>query len=380
MTRMISVGYIGVMTNRFGQDQEKEVSSPPSGQEQGTKSSADTSFNTSSNTSSPLNSAQSQDFSTSQTPDSSPLSPPVSQQSTDRLEEQPPSPPLADYTTGSSRGWLKLLFFFLILASGGGAAFFLINFLSTPKRVKEKVLLIQPAYEEYVQSVDKIAEDLKEEVEGDSESIRRAVEKGKGLLKEAESKKRALSSLLDSSNPKQLDFYLAKIRQYITKSEELIKLERESVRMGDAWIDPVKRYEDLTVRVSGISNYLYTDPNRYLEELDKIIQEEKEIIKVLKSFTSPNSNVNRMNQALVKSIEDEVRFLEEMRQAVEERSVAKISAAQQRYASNTQTSSKEIRRLLDVIKEEVNSIEEELKRLDSQVRDEYQGLRTRYRF
>jgi hypothetical protein len=270
---------------------------------------------------------------------------------------------------------------FLAIAAIAGGGFLAANFINTPKKVKEKAELVQSAYLSYEQVVDKVIEDMKDESgASDSESVRRSVEKSRGLLKEVREKRSSLGNLVNTPAPKQMEPYINKINEYITKSDQVIKLEQENVKLGDVWVDILKKYEEINVSLAGVSNYLYSDPTKYVEGLGKAIKDEKEMIDSLKSVKSVDPTVDKLNRALLATFETEEKFLEEMKQAVEKRSVFQITAAQKKYASDSQTASKELNRATDAVKNKVDDLKDELGKINKEVENEYQGLRSRYRF
>jgi hypothetical protein len=69
----------------------------------------------------------------------------------------------------------------IILAGIAGVAllgvggFLLFNAINTPAKVKENVSIAQPIFVQYKQSVDKIVEHLKEDGNGDSDSLVRSL-------------------------------------------------------------------------------------------------------------------------------------------------------------------------------------------------------------
>jgi hypothetical protein len=297
----------------------------------------------------------------------------------------PPAPPTSpavpeEKQTSGRKPW-KFVVLFLAIAAIAGGGFLAANFINTPKKVKEKAELVQSAYLSYEQVVDKVIEDMKDESgASDSESVRRSVEKSRGLLKEVREKRSSLGNLVNTPAPKQMEPYINKINEYITKSDQVIKLEQENVKLGDVWVDILKKYEEINVSLAGVSNYLYSDPAKYVEGLGKAIKDEKEMIDSLKSVKSVDPTVDKLNRALLATFETEEKFLEEMKQAVEKRSVFQITAAQKKYASDSQTASKELNRATDAVKNKVDDLKDELGKINKEVENEYQGLRSRYRF
>ena len=267
-----------------------------------------------------------------------------------------------------------------VVAVLGIGAYLAAGFFSTPAKVKDKYETIQPVFEDYAKAIGKITEDLKVESNFfDSAAFERALVKSENLIAEAENAGKTLENLLSKSTLAPLADYQKNILEYINQSKNIIKLERDIVDWGSAVSSPFRDYEELLVDVSGLSNYMVSDPDKYLEELKKATEKERQIVEKLNQVAA-DSEIGEMNMALAQQMQAEVNFFEELSAAVAKRSTKLIAEAQKNFTVESQAAGKEISRISDKLDEKVSKVTDELTTLNSQVAEAGANLRREYRF
>lgn len=272
----------------------------------------------------------------------------------------------------------------IILAGIAGVAllgvggFFLFNAINTPAKVKENVSIAQPIFVQYKQSVDKIVEHLKEDGNGDSDSLERSAKKSEDLVKQAETEQANLTQVMKAITVSELQGYKKLLEDYVTVSVKIISYERENGQLADAYVKPIKDYEELTVKLSGASNYVYSDPDKYMMILASGITDEEDILTKFKKIEL--KYFQKYNDQFVKNISDEVDFLKNVKAAVESRKTADIAVASQKYSANTQQNSKALNRIVEQLNDDVKSLAETATSNADQINSEYNRLRTKFNF
>ncbi len=269
----------------------------------------------------------------------------------------------------------------LLIAVLAGGAIFAVNAFVVPTKIKEKVELTQPIFEEYSKVVGEIGDDLKEEnpTASDSESIERAKQKSDGLLKSESEIAARLSPAVEKLNLKQLAQYRSNIESYQSKAKELVVLERDSVSFAAAYVDSIREYEKLVVDISGTNNYILSDPDKYVAGMNEVVTKYKSILENLKKGQLQGEMEN-LSQAVIRRMEEELSFIEKIKSGVEARDAASITEAEQKWTQSEQDSTKNINRIADRLKEVVRGAVGEINSLKSKVDGEYGQLRSRYKF
>ncbi len=285
-------------------------------------------------------------------------------------------PSAAQPATAKKRNMLPLLVVLLILLIGGGVTLYTL-FFDSPAKIKEKVKVSHPVFLSYVRLVEKVADHLKEEADSDADSIERYGAKGEDLLKDVRDEKGNLTTEMSGMNSGKLKKYKDALQAYVTKSDELYKLEENNVTFSQAYVEPLRKYEKLTIDVQGASSYLYSDPDKYVSILNKAIADEKSVIRDLKKL-SLEGDMGLMHEAFIATMETEVTFLEDMVKAVEDRDSSTIATATQKYAQEQQKNTKELKRVSDKLDNLVEDLSDDLDGLRDKVEDEYNNLKDEY--
>jgi hypothetical protein len=267
----------------------------------------------------------------------------------------------------------------VILLGVGG--YFLMDMLNTPAKVKGKAEVVQPAFTDYSKAMTKISDYMLDDTSSssDSDSIERSVEKGKNLVKEAGRTKKTLSGLLSDVNMSQTKDYKTAIESYIKTAEMVEKEADANVTLGEAYIEPLRKLEDMSVELSGASTYMYSDPEKYNQILTSAIKDVDAITKQLESAKA-TGDLQESHTLFVKTMKAQSTFLSAILDAVKSRETNAIATATQAYAEEAQALQKDISRVSDKMKDTNEEQADALEELQEKVETEYQDLKREYKF
>ena len=274
---------------------------------------------------------------------------------------------------------LKIIIPIVVVVALAVAAFFVVNFLNTPARVKEKTLVTQPVFDNFKRTIGKLSDHLRKESKADPDAIDRDAQEGDNLIKDAKKDKEQLTTDIASLGLSELSSYKNNLNLYLTKVSDLIDLEEQNVKLLRALSQPIRDYKKMTIDMSGASLYLYSDPAKYMSILDSAIKEEERIIGNLKQLDL-KGDVKDLNDAFVKIMQVENDFLKEMKTAVDNRNNTQIATAQQKFLEGQQSAQQDYNRVLDKLDKKVRDTTDEADALSDKVNADYQGLRSKYNF
>jgi|GEM_PF-2185177 len=267
-----------------------------------------------------------------------------------------------------------------IVAALAAGAFFIASAINVPVKVKENAEMLQPVFDEYAKNVNKIIDDIKDESAGsDADSFERAAKKSETLAKTAESAGKSLTSVVAGLSMKEMSAYKLKIGEYISKGNELIAYEKAMAQWGLGMVDPLKQYETMVLKISGMNNLMMSNPDLYVKSIGDLIVQEEAIIKQMEKV-AVSSDFEAEHRAIVNNLKVEVDFIKKMKTGVENRSVAEITAAEQTYTQERQNGSKSLNRASDALKEKTKEMSSDTQTAQEAVKDEYSRLKLTYKF
>lgn len=267
----------------------------------------------------------------------------------------------------------------IILAVIGVGSYFLYTKTAAPLKVKEKVTVIHPIFTDFSKAVKKSGEHLKEPSGKDAGALERYAERGKGELKTTEDTLSALKPLVDSLSLSEMSAYKQKVSDAISKSDKVISLEKANLQFSEGYVQPLKDYEQLTISIAGVGQYLYTDPARYVKEVSEAVAKEDAIIKTLKGLTI-EGDFKDYHESFIKTIEVEKEALESMSKAVENRDNNAINTAVKNYASAQKKNADDVSRIKDELEKKINDAIDDADSAIELVNKEYDDLRRAYNF
>lgn len=259
-------------------------------------------------------------------------------------------------------------------------SFFVFNTLNKPAQIKEKSNIVQPLFLDLKRSIEDVGEHIKDTPSGtDADSGERYTKKGKGFVKIASDNLDKLKVQAEKLNFSETDDYKKQLNEYITKSEELIQYEKDDIKLGEDYVDPQRDYEELTKSISGVSNYMYSDPARYVKEVTVAIDKEDGIIKDFEKLNE-DGLFKKYHEAFIKSLKAEKALLEQAKDAVTNRDDAALTAAIKKYSQDTQDLSKDMSRYQDEAKEKYESVIKDLKTLADKIEEDFNQLKDKFKF
>lgn len=217
-----------------------------------------------------------------------------------------------------------------VVALLSAITYFAFTTIVSPAKIKEQVVLTQEVLTNYNRSLTDIMSSLVEDDPETSAGMERSLEKSTSLLNEVEKHQKSMDDLLVKITASQLEKYRTSLEEYIKLANEIIFVQKDYVAISEGYIKPFKAYEELNLAVAGVSNYMYSDPTKYVSELDKFITEHEKIYQDLKKI-EPKGWFVEGHEAMLKSIDINTKLLKEMKEAVGKRSQQDIIAATKKF-------------------------------------------------
>lgn len=277
------------------------------------------------------------------------------------------------------KGLTPVITLILIVAAIGGS-FLVFNTLNKPAQIKEKSNIVQPLFTDLKRSMEDIADHIKDTPSGsDADSSERYSTKGKGFVKTATDNLDKLKNQINNINFSETADYKKNLDAYIAKSVELIQYENDDIKIGVDYLGPKRDYEDLTKSISGVSNYMYSDPARYVKEVSAAIEKEDEIIEDFEKLNE-DGMYKKYHQTYIKTLKAERDLLKQAKDAVSNRDNAALTTAVKKYSADAQDLAKEMSRYQDEAKEKYTTAISDLKGLADKTENSFSQLKDKYKF
>lgn len=262
----------------------------------------------------------------------------------------------------------------LLLLIGVGGGYYLMNVVNKPAQIKQAVEPTQEPFNNYARSIEDLAADFDDSGSGsDADSLERSVQKTKGLLTTAEDNRKILEPLVDKINFSETSALKSELQEYLDKSKKLIDIQAENVRVGEKIIAPIRKYQDLSVELAGVANYMFSDPTRYTQTVSEFIAEDEKLIQEMEAIDAKDGP-KEVVDILVKKMKSEKVFLEEIVEAVRTRDSAAIASAEKVYTQEAVEIEKELNRITDKQKEEVKNLSRDLEDLADKVKASFSNM------
>ena len=274
---------------------------------------------------------------------------------------------------------ILLLAGLLLLGVGAGGGYLVLNTVNKPERIKSSVQPTQTAFESYNSSISDIIEYLEEEdSNSDSESIERSIQKSKGYVSTAET---ALTSLKDANMKLGSDtkIYKEEIEKYVTTAQPIFEKAKHENTVGEQMVPLIKEMEKMNSDLSGVANYMYSDPDKYISLVNEYIKKQEEILTKFKAIKTEGETKEEIDNA-IKLFEAASNFLKDVVKAVENRDNEAMVQAQKAVSQKSEDLQKQTNRLKDTRKEKLKQTKKELESIEKKINDEYQSLKNEYKF
>ncbi len=251
--------------------------------------------------------------------------------------------------------------------------------LNKPTQIKEKAEVTQPVFRNYVRSMEEVASHIEEDSGTDADSMERYSQRGNGIVKSAEDNLKTLKPLVEKVRFKEAEKYKQDLDSYVSKSGELLQMEKDDLELLNGYIPVVRDYQALTVSLSGTYNYLRSDPARYVKEVQRAVDTEDRLISSLRAI-NPKGYTQKFHEAFVATLKTEREFLAETEKAVVNRDNNGLATATKKYSEATQENTRNSNRVEDERKQKRKDLIRDLKSLSEDTEREYSDLKTRFKF
>lgn len=301
----------------------------------------------------------------------------------DTHSQHHPVPPPSNPTPLKPKNNLKILYILssvIVLLIIGFGSVFALDQLNTPSKIKQRVSITQPVFEDYMLTIDQISDHLtKDDDNSDSDSMEREAEKAKSLYEQAEKTHQTLIGFLPQLDIKEITAYKTNLNQYLEKTNKLIELEKASGNTYKSYSSIMRDYEDVITTIGNANSYIVNNPDKYVEEMNKAIQQEKDLIEKMKNMESIEETKELIEYS-PKIFETEVDFIEKMVDGVKTRDYNAITQAQSEFTKNQTKVSKDVKRLEDELDELTENLIREISAIEEQIKNEYNRLSIQYKF
>lgn len=312
-------------------------------------------------------------------PSTAPITPP--QETPVATPPIPQVPAQNQGTTIKKKNPIVALFGILVVLALAVGGYFAFNMITTPTQVKQQVGMTHTVFKDYRNSMNKLIEDFLSDSSDQStpESVERALQKTKDIVKTAQKERETLTGHVEDISVSAGNEYKTQVQKYLDDSGELIAMDEKGIELFSQYIAPLKKYTEVTVAAAGISQYMYSEPSKYISELEKLIKEEESLIETFKGMNAVAPYVE-IHNGYVKSMEAELSFLQDMKKAVTNRDTKSLTTATQTYAQKAQDNSKMYEKAQDDLETSVENIQDDLKSISDKIDEEYSSLQRKYSF
>lgn len=275
--------------------------------------------------------------------------------------------------------WIYIVVAIAVIFVGVGG-YFLFSALNKPAVIREKSSLTQSLFLDFKYSVEDIADHINETPSGsDVDSSERYSQKGSSLVKTASDSVDKLKAQIDKLDLPETQAYKKSLTDYISKSEELIKFERDDIKISQDYDSPRRDYEQLTKDLAGVANYMYSDPARYVKEVGSAIEKEDKIINTFESMNEEGL-FKKSHEVFIKILKSERNYLQNVKDAVSNRDDSALAEAAKKYGEDSVNNAKELSRVKDEAKEKYKSVISDSKFLAGKVDQAYNSLKNQFNF
>ncbi len=249
----------------------------------------------------------------------------------------------------------------------------------SPVKVASSAEDINSSFVKYSRLVKRAYDHLEEESGSSADGLERYAAQGEDLMSELRGARVEMDKTLDKSKSKKLDKYLLALNDYLSTADKLSRMEEENVKISNGMIKPTRMYEELTIELSGASNYMFSDTKKYAEILVGGVAELKKI-KGLFQLIEVGDPFDEYNNYTVKTIDIELKYFEDLMSAVENRDSAALTNASKVYAEEMQRNGSDAARVSDKIKNDIKELGQKLEEQKEDVNAEYNNLKSQYKF
>lgn len=292
---------------------------------------------------------------------------------------QPTTPPGQNSSEQKKGGLLLPIIIVIVLLVLGIGGFIAYGAVTKPIIVKEKAQTAKPLLDDYDKTIDKLIKLFEEDTAFETDTYERAAEKGEGLIKTADTQRAEIEKKIKEMSIPELSNYKNYLSTYLKTSDEILNLNKDYVKFLRGYVQPLKDYEEETLAMSGASNYMYSDTQKYVSVINEAIKKEEAIIKNLEGLVFSN-DLQKAHETLTKTFRIETDLLIALVKAVETRDTNKITEAQQKYTADLQQILKDFSRFNDKIKDSMETNKDRLESIKSEIDQEYNTLKSKFTF
>lgn len=267
----------------------------------------------------------------------------------------------------------------LLILAGLVIAYFALNTVNKKAQIKTEIDNINVAFDAYSQSVKELGEEMLDEGTGsDVDSLERSLQKGKTALKSVEDNLSILSPMVDKLSSPETAEYKANLKSYIDKSTQLSVLSKDDLGLFEKLMPHLREMTRIGVDLSGIANYMYSDPDKYVKEVTAAIdQQEKVLTEIGKIQTNGDAKESLDN--LIKVTRYSIDYVRELSLVVGKRDQDGIAALEKKDAKVQEELDKESNRIRDSQKEKRKELIRELESLKDKIKNQYSELKATYK-
>ncbi|MFZ5377038.1 MAG: hypothetical protein ACOZAN_05260 [Patescibacteria group bacterium] len=257
--------------------------------------------------------------------------------------------------------------------------FFLAEVMMRPARIRDQVVMSKRVIDDYQKDLDEMIDVMVNDEVETADGMERASEEAKSLLKDAEDNHKKLADLEESITLGQLEDYKEAVSKYRDVAEKIIAAQKDYAMLSEQYVGPFRELEDLNVKMEGISQYMFDDPDKYVSELNQYSKKQAEIADTFKKIETKGWFVET-HQVVISTFDATSNFMVLMASAVSNRSQNEIRSAGQKFAEDMQKVQNDSEKAEDNFDRQAKDALEELNDSYAAIEEEYDNLKLKYKF
>ena len=291
-----------------------------------------------------------------------------------------PTTPVATDLGAAKKKPNKMILFggLVVLIAISIVSYFVFNVVTTPARVKDQTAITQKVISDYNDTLDEIMTELIEDEVSSANDLERSLKDAKDLLQEAEEQHDRLEELTDEITVAQLKEYKSFLQDYLSSGQEVIDVQKDNIKMGEAYLKPFRDMEELQIDKAGMSTLMISDPTEYVDEVEDYLEQQRLITKTFEEADVTGLFVD-YHQTFVETLKLMTDYVETMKEAVEARSTQKMVEADREFAKPLKNLSEKEEKVKDVFDKKIEDLRDAVEDKFDLVDEEYGKVKEKYK-
>lgn len=267
-----------------------------------------------------------------------------------------------------------LVLLVLCVGVAGALGWYIID--QTKKR-NDYLSEMKESIEESGNDVEKLAKHMIEDDNldpKDSGSYLRQGEETKEKMQKAQEGLDKIKGMKDDFDNEDVKQFKNLVDKYIDESNDLIEMSKDYEIYVLGYVEPVEKIAQMDRDFSTNYTYIYSDTDKFVEEIDKVIVLQKEVIEKLKTLKFKNEKIQSMNDKILMVHESRLRFYEGVKKGAQEKDQESIIEVQKEHTTEVTEIQKELNEITDELNDYTEKMYDDVREVYDEVREEYNEL------